>query len=268
MDIISTIKVRNADGSYSDSMPIGTVSDYVTVAADGSSLSSILGNVDLNRYGSIQSQINALGGGSGVADGVVYVGDDPEDTDDIPNEKINGISFDAEGDVLKAYWQADGEYKEAQLAPSTGGSGGGFNEIYAETSMNLGRVADSLSGAYSITAGEELIASGDHSCAIGYYTIASGYCSHAEGYYTIAKGSYQHVQGKYNIEDSYEYAHIVGGGTSDTDRKNIHTLDWSGNAVFAGDVTDGNGDSIASLAARIAALEAINIAAAREANGD
>ena len=77
MDVISTIKVRNADGSLSDSLPIGTVSDYITIAADGSSLSSILGNVDLNRYGSIQSQINALGGGSGIADGVVYVGDDP-----------------------------------------------------------------------------------------------------------------------------------------------------------------------------------------------
>ena len=149
MDVISTIKVRNADGSYSSSMPIGTVSDYITVAADGSSLSSILGNVDLNRYGSIQSQINALGGGSGVADGVVYVGDNPEDTDDVPIEKINGISFDAKSDVLKAYWQADGEYKEAQLAPPIGGE---FGAINTTTDSNIitsfeGNIILTVSGA-------------------------------------------------------------------------------------------------------------------------
>ena len=57
----------------------------------------------------------------------------------------------------------------------------------------------------------------------------------AEGYGTIAAGRYQHAQGKYNVGDS-EKANIVGGGTSDTDRKNIYTLDWDGNAEFAGDV--------------------------------
>jgi len=33
-----------------------------------------------------------------------------------------------------------------------------------------------------------------------------------------------------------EYAHIVGNGTSNTDRSNAHTLDWDGNAWFSGDV--------------------------------
>ena len=44
-----------------------------------------------------------------------------------------------------------------------------------------------------------------------------------------------HIQGKYSKIDK-NYAHIVGGGTSDTNRKNIHTLDWDGNAWFAGDI--------------------------------
>ena len=49
------------------------------------------------------------------------------------------------------------------------------------------------------------------------------------------------MQGRYNVEDAAgEYAHIVGGGTSNTSRKNIHTLDWDGNAYFAGNVTAGN----------------------------
>lgn len=46
------------------------------------------------------------------------------------------------------------------------------------------------------------------------------------------------MQGKYNVEDTNKkYAHIVGGGTSENKRKNIHTLDWDGNAEYAGDVS-------------------------------
>lgn len=45
-----------------------------------------------------------------------------------------------------------------------------------------------------------------------------------------------HVQGKYCTVQS-NLAHIVGGGSSNDDRKNIHILDWDGNAEFAGDVT-------------------------------
>ncbi|MBP3479249.1 MAG: hypothetical protein J6K03_07185 [Oscillospiraceae bacterium] len=73
--------------------------------------------------------------------------------------------------------------------------------------------------------------------AKGNGTNSSGYCASAEGQGTKAASSYQHVQGKFNKVDSTDqYAHIVGGGSSDTDRKNIHTLDWSGNAMFAGTV--------------------------------
>ena len=44
------------------------------------------------------------------------------------------------------------------------------------------------------------------------------------------------MQGKYNVEDTEnKYAHIVGGGTEGA-RKNIHTIDWDGNAWFAGNV--------------------------------
>ena len=80
-------------------------------------------------------------------------------------------------------------------------------------------------------------ASGKNSHAEGLISIAKGNCSHAEGFGTVASGKYQHVQGKYNVEDAEgRYAHIVGGG-SDAERRNIHTLDWEGNAEYAGDVT-------------------------------
>ena len=70
-----------------------------------------------------------------------------------------------------------------------------------------------------------------------FYNHTNGDYSVAEGMGTIASSEYQHVQGKYNIEDSSNtYAHIVGNGTKITARSNAHTLDWSGNAWYAGSV--------------------------------
>ena len=115
------------------------------------------------------------------------------------------------------------------------------------------------SGNYGCHAeGYQTLASGDYgSHSEGSSTTASGEGSHAEGYNTKSSSEYQHVQGKYNVEDKTNtYAHIVGGGTSNTDRKNIHTLDWSGNAVFAGDVTNGEGITMNGLKSLIDALQA------------
>ena len=84
-------------------------------------------------------------------------------------------------------------------------------------------------------------AEGGYSHAEGYGSHAKGEYSHAEGRYTHAKGENQHVQGTYNIIDnSNQYAHIVGNGTNSDKRSNAHTLDWQGNAWFAGDVYVGS----------------------------
>lgn len=94
------------------------------------------------------------------------------------------------------------------------------------------------SGMYSHSEGIMTLATGQGTHAEGFYTVASGLRSHAEGSYTLASSQYQHVEGKFNVEDTAnKYAHIVGNGTSKTARKNAHTLDWSGNAWFAGKVT-------------------------------
>jgi hypothetical protein len=71
--------------------------------------------------------------------------------------------------------------------------------------------------------------------AEGQRCIANKQSAHAEGYNTKASSNYQHTQGKFNIEDTKnKYAHIVGNGTSETNRQNAHTIDWNGNAWFAG----------------------------------
>lgn len=72
--------------------------------------------------------------------------------------------------------------------------------------------------------------------AEGLATTASGAQSHVEGRYTIAAGGAQHVEGVANIEDAEsKYIHIAGNGTFDN-RSNAYTLDWNGNAEYAGDV--------------------------------
>lgn len=94
------------------------------------------------------------------------------------------------------------------------------------------------SGMFSFAAGNGVVASGIGSHAEGDDTIASGDLAHAEGRSTIAIGTAQHVQGKFNIENDY-CAHIVGNG-SFSGSSNAHTLDWDGNAWFAGDVYVGS----------------------------
>lgn len=96
-------------------------------------------------------------------------------------------------------------------------------------------------GISSHAEGSYAVASGITSHAEGEETKAYGKSSHAEGSFTTASSNYQHVQGKYNIEDkSNKYAHIVGNGKSGMERSNAHTLDWEGNAWFAGDVQANN----------------------------
>lgn len=116
---------------------------------------------------------------------------------------------------------------------------------YDETGKLLGQYAQAFGskttaqGKNSYAEGCETTASKDYSHAEGLGSTASGDCSHAEGLYTIASGENQHVQGKYNISDTTS-AHIVGNGTERNIRSNAHTLDWQGNAWFAGDVYTGS----------------------------
>ena len=120
--------------------------------------------------------------------------------------------------------------------------------------FSLNRKAYTTIGNYSFAEGMDTTVSGYASHAEGFYTTASGECSHAEGHNTTASGNYshaegyctkassqyQHVHGKYNIKDtSNTYTEIVGNGDA-IKSSNAHTLDWSGNAWFAGDVYVGS----------------------------
>lgn len=76
--------------------------------------------------------------------------------------------------------------------------------------------------------------------AEGRGTRAKGTASHAEGCFTIANGNAQHVDGSYNLEDSTgRYIRITGGGSGESSRANIYTLDKNGIAWFKGGLKAG-----------------------------
>lgn len=134
-----------------------------------------------------------------------------------------------------------GEYSHAEGYNTTSSGYGSHAEGEATTSSGDNSHAEGYNtrayGHSSHAEGNNTTASGYCSHVEGDGTTASGIYSHAEGLSTKAIGSYSHVQGKYNIDDSDgKYASIVGNGTSDTARSNAHTLDWEGNAWYAGTV--------------------------------
>lgn len=160
----------------------------------------------------------------------------------------------AKSEVIKARddtIHAAEEIKNTKIPTKTSELENDSHFLTADTEISWGRKADTTIGEQSVALGVNVeasgfsthaegsntIASGMHAHAEGNNTKAGGVYSHAEGSNTEAKGNTQHVQGKYNvIDESNKYAHIVGGGTSNDKRKNIHTLDWEGNAEYAGDV--------------------------------
>lgn len=182
-----------------------------------------------------------------------------ETIDTMPSNLKNGI---AEGSLRTVGSREEsgsyrlGEYAFAEGAdPKASGAAShaeGYRTVASGQTSHAEGNETEASSPNSHAEGDNTNASGESSHAEGYHTKALGYYSHAEGAYTEVSGSYshaegyqikasgnfQHVQGKYNIEDTTS-AHIVGNGSISV-RSNAHTLDWNGNAWFAGDVYTGS----------------------------
>lgn len=141
---------------------------------------------------------------------------------------------------------ASGESSHAEGSSTTASGGSSHAEgSYATASGSYSHAEGNFttaSGIASHAEGDHTTASNSFSHAEGSWTTASGVGSHAEGDSTTASGENQHVQGKCNITDNTK-AHIVGNGTYRTP-SNAHTLDWDGNAWFAGDVYVGSTSGI------------------------
>ena len=186
------------------------------------------------------------------------------------NNIASGLYSHAEGYYGKAsgdYSHAEGHSTKAEgyishaegfttYATGSWSHAEGHSSVASGITSHAEGGSSTASGHTSHAEGNGTTASGDQSHAEGSSTTASGDYSHAEGKNTIASGSYQHVQGKYNIEDTEnKYAHIVGNGEGLKKRSNAHTLDWNGNAWYAGDVqatdTEGNTVSLVEVTEKV-----------------
>lgn len=96
--------------------------------------------------------------------------------------------------------------------------------------------SNAVTGGNSLTSGINLISSSDNSATFG----------------------------KWNAEDTDNlYALVVGGGTNDTDRANIFTVDWSGiirsNDIYVGESSSSVDSRLSQLESQLEGLEAILI---------
>ena len=165
--------------------------------------------------------------------------------------EASGPNAHAEGDRTVASGKYAASHAEGERTTASGPRGahaeGCRTTASGESSHAEGRTTEADS-QYTHAEGFFSGAYGKISHAEGAFCRAYGRYSHAEGDSNDAKGDSQHVQGRYCIPDEDGiYAHIVGNGhIADEDQgetedvhSNAHTLDWDGNAWYAGNVKVG-----------------------------
>lgn len=179
----------------------------------------------------------ASGGNGSHAEGLITIASGESSHAEGLRTNATGYFSHAEGEQVEASGYASHAQGSGTHATGSYTHAEGMYSVAEGSYSHAEGYNTKAKGSASHSEGANTTASGSNSHTEGYYTTASGYTSHAEGYYTIASSEYQHVQGQYNIEDTTNtYAHIVGNGTNDDTRSNAHTLDWDGNAWFAGEV--------------------------------
>lgn len=211
---------NEASGKYSHAEGESTVASNETSHSEGSQTKAT------GQYAHAEGKSAVASGNASHAEGGLTVaaayGSHAEG--DQTNAKKNGSH--AEG--YKTNAEADAAHSEGSETIASGAYS------HAEGGNTIS------SGNKSHAEGANTTAQGGASHAEGGYTKAIGHYSHAEGYNTITNNDYQHVEGKYNIEDTNnKYVHIIGNGSINK-RSNAHTIDWNGNAWFAGKVTTGS----------------------------
>lgn len=219
--------------------------------------------------------------------------EESENTENIKSGEPLGVVF---GKIAKwisesKEWQTDIADIPCQWWVDDEGTKQGFTAGNENTASGQFSVAigsyNTASHLYSVAIGEHNTASGEYSVAIGSYNTASNPYSLAVGEnndvgspYSFAFGRHNYITagdhctcigeyltayydnqtiiGKYNNYDD-DCAFSIGNGTDEYNRSNALTVDWDGNAVFAGDVTatmtDGSTISLIDIFNRIGTVE-------------
>ena len=114
---------------------------------------------------------------------------------------------------------------------------------YGDTTIDVGRKADTTVGDYSTAEGYETTASGYVSHAEGRNTTASGDLSHTEGHSTTASGELSHAEGE-GTTASGDKSHAEGLSTTASGRRS-HAGGFS--TVASGDSSFAHGKRVQAL---------------------
>ena len=210
---------------------IGDIGKYSVVEGFENTASGILSHAE--GYSTTASGECSHAEGSGTTASGHYAHAEGESSNSI-NAVISNFSPSTSNDVILTAWNEN----SFSLAKGESSHVEGMDNLALGNFSHAEGASTTASGTSSHTEGTGTTASGNLSHAEGEWTTASGYASHAEGCDTKASSDYQHVQGQYNIEDTENrYLHIVGNGSSDTERSNAHTLDWQGNGWYKGKIS-------------------------------
>lgn len=222
--------LTKASGTYAHAEGSGTTASGDTSHAEGNGTTASGAHAHAEGFRTIAGDRAHAEGHGTEASGIISHAEGSGTTASGNTSHAEGVNTTAEGDYSHAEGYkttASGERSHAE----------GSETIASGTAAHAEGAGTEASGVNAHAEGYDTTASGDRAHAEGGGTTASGTFSHAEGCYTEAASYGQHVQGKHNIVDSAgKYAHIVGNGSSTDALSNAHTLDWSGNAWYAGDV--------------------------------
>lgn len=164
----------------------------------------------------------------------------------------NGKRSHAEGDSTYAY--GEGSHSEGYNTKASGDNShaeGNYSIAYNDSTHAEGDHTVVGVGEYDITktyAKDDVVKNGETGTRENFYKCKEDNVTgewDASKWEQITRYSNvkntpegAHVQGTYNVKDTQgKYAHIVGNGASENYRSNAHTLDWQGNAWYAGDVS-------------------------------
>lgn len=245
-DSTNTLVRSKINAEFADKLRFDHHGEMIEITAED--INDAMSRVDTHKHNAgtdITSGILPVArGGTGNGSGYVRVGQ-KSGTDIGYSSTAEGVNNTASGSYAHVEGRnnvASGDASHAEGQENTASGSYAHVEGYGVTATSPYSHAEGLNTTVSgnrgsHAEGDGATASGQTSHAEGLNTVASGNYCHAEGTGTIAAGSSQHVQGTYNIEHKgIRILHVVGNGSSDTDRSDAHTLDWKGNAWFAGNV--------------------------------
>ena len=155
----------------------------------------------------------------------------------------NGSSYDIKDATARAGLdgKADSSHTHSDYA---------LKSKYGDTTIDVGREANTTVGKYSTAEGRSTTASGDYSHAEGYHTTASGFSSHAEGRSTTASGNYSHAEGYHTTasgNSSYAEGYYTTASGNSSHAGGAYTKALHNNEVAFGYYNESYADTLFSI---------------------